>query len=93
MDGMPHCSGYISLNIASEALCGPQSKEKDQIADRTKGDTVKSLIPLVDSFEAAQNSIKPETEGEKKISSAYQVCTSVLSLLCHPPQAPHRVHG
>jgi len=55
-----------------------QGKEKDQLADKTRGDVVKSLIPLVDSFEAAQNSIKPETEGEKKISKAYQVAIPSL---------------
>lgn len=30
-------------------------------------------MPLVDSFEAAQNSVKAETENEQKINAAYQV--------------------
>jgi len=63
---------YLRLNADFDNFRKRSGKEKDQLADKTRGDVVKSLIPLVDSFEAAQNSIKPETEGEKKISKAYQ---------------------
>lgn len=63
---------YLRLNADFDNFRKRTAKEKDQLADKTRGDVVKSLIPLVDSFEAAQNSIKPETEGEEKISKAYQ---------------------
>ena len=38
-----------------------------------KGDTILALVPLVDSFEGAKTSLKPESEGEKRIDAAYQV--------------------
>jgi molecular chaperone GrpE len=63
---------YLRLNADFDNFRKRTGKEKDQLADQTRGSVVKSLIPLVDSFEAAQNSIKPETENEKKISTAYQ---------------------
>lgn len=45
-----------------------------------KGDVIKALVPLVDSFEAAANSIKPETDNEKKITTAYQVSNQLHTL-------------
>ena len=50
-----------------------QGAEKEQLTSRTRGDVIKALVPLVDSFEAAQNSVKAETENEQKINGAYQV--------------------
>lgn len=50
-----------------------QAAEKDQLSDRIRGDVIKSMVPLIDSFEAAQNSVKAETESEEKINAAYQV--------------------
>lgn len=49
-----------------------QGVEKEQLGDRIRGDNIKALVPLVDSFEAAQNSVKAETENEQKINAAYQ---------------------
>lgn len=51
----------------------PQANEKAAVVDRTKGDVVEQLIPLVDSFEQAKAAIKAETDGEKKIDNSYQV--------------------
>ena len=56
-----------------------QAAEKQAIADKTKGDVVLALVPLVDSFEAARNSLKAETEGERKLESAYQARCSLMS--------------
>ena len=38
-----------------------------------KADTVKALLAVVDSFEMAKGTLKPDSEAEKKIDSAYQV--------------------
>ena len=43
------------------------------MADRVKGDVVKQLIPLVDSFESAASQLKPSSEVEEKMTNAYQV--------------------
>lgn len=50
-----------------------QAGEKDQLSDRVKADTVKALLAVVDSFEMAKGTLKPDSEAEKKIDSAYQV--------------------
>lgn len=50
-----------------------QAAEKDALKDRTKADTVKELLAVVDSFEMAKGSLKIETEGEEKLDAAYQV--------------------
>lgn len=63
-------------------MCGAlQAAEKQAIADKTKGDVVLALVPLVDSFESARTSLKAETEGEKKLEAAYQARPARLS--CH----------
>ncbi len=56
-----------------------QAAEKGQLTDKTKADTIKELLPVVDSFEMAKGQLKPETEGEKNIDGSYQVpCTDNL---------------
>lgn len=65
-------------------LYGWQAAEKDQVKDREKAETVKALLAVVDSFEMAKGSLKPESEGEKKIDGAYQVS---LCALCARMQA------
>lgn len=42
------------------------------MAIKAKGDAVLELIPLIDNFELAKQSVKTETEGEEKIAAAYQ---------------------
>lgn len=59
-----------------------QAAERAGQSDQIRGDVVKQLIPLVDSFEAAQSSIKAETEEEKQRASAYQVSHDT-PLECH----------
>ena len=56
-----------------------QAGEKDQLSDRVKADTVKALLAVVDSFEMAKGTLKPDSEPEKKIDSAYQVRPSSCS--------------
>ena len=67
-----HGSAPIAYSRKDLFLCRMQAGEKQAIADKTKGDVVLALVPLVDSFEAARNSLKAETEGERKLESAYQ---------------------
>ena len=66
-----------------DPACVLQAAEKQAIADKTKGDVVLALVPLVDSFEAARNSLKAETEGERKLESAYQAGHSFVSVWGH----------
>ncbi|TVQ09988.1 MAG: nucleotide exchange factor GrpE [Leptolyngbya sp. DLM2.Bin27] len=48
------------------------SKEKDDLANQIKGDTVIELLPVVDNFERARSQIKPQTEAEMTIHKSYQ---------------------
>ena len=50
-----------------------QAAEQARIRSDVKGDVVKQLLPLVDSFELARGQLQPQTDGETKIDSAYQV--------------------
>ncbi len=50
-----------------------QAAEKSALTDKTKADTIKQLLAVVDSFEMAKGQLKPESEGEKKIDGSYQV--------------------
>lgn len=53
--------------------CHAQVAEKGQLTDKTKADTIRQLLAVVDSFEMAKGQLKPETEGEKRIDGSYQV--------------------
>ena len=59
--------------LRCHALLMLQAAEKSQLADKTKADTARQLLAVVDSFEMAKGQLKPESEGEQKIDGAYQV--------------------
>ncbi|KAK9901332.1 hypothetical protein WJX75_007117 [Coccomyxa subellipsoidea] len=63
---------YLRLNADFDNFRKRTAAEKDQVKDRVKAETVKALLAVVDSFEMAKGSLKPESEGEKKIDGAYQ---------------------
>ncbi|XP_018465068.2 uncharacterized protein LOC130496066 isoform X2 [Raphanus sativus] len=48
--------------------------DKDRLSTESnaKLQIMKSLLPLIDSFESARQQIKPDTEMEKKIDTSYQ---------------------
>jgi molecular chaperone GrpE len=48
------------------------SKEKDDLEEQIKGNTVIELLPVVDNFERARSQIKPQTEAEMTIHKSYQ---------------------
>ncbi len=50
-----------------------QAGEKLALKDTTKGDVIVKLVPLIDNFEAAKNSIKVQSDAEQKIVDSYQV--------------------
>ncbi|KAK9819054.1 hypothetical protein WJX81_003978 [Elliptochloris bilobata] len=63
---------FLRLNADFDNFRKRTAAEKQAIADKTKGDVVLALVPLVDSFESARSSLKAETEGERKLEAAYQ---------------------
>ena len=49
-----------------------QSAESTRSKEAAKSDVVKSLLPVVDSFELARGQLQPANAGEEKIDKAYQ---------------------
>jgi molecular chaperone GrpE len=47
-------------------------KEKEDLEEQIKGNTVIDLLPVVDNFERARSQIKPQTEAEMTIHKSYQ---------------------
>ena len=48
------------------------SKEKEELENQIKGNTITELLPVVDNFERARSQIKPQTEAEMTIHKSYQ---------------------
>ena len=58
-----------------EALLRPglrQAAESTRTREAAKLDTVKALLPVVDSFELARGQLQPANAGEEKVDKAYQ---------------------
>lgn len=47
-------------------------KEKQDLEQQIKGNTIKELLPVIDNFERARSQIKPNSEGEMAIHKSYQ---------------------
>ncbi|KAK6257445.1 hypothetical protein QUC31_000904 [Theobroma cacao] len=63
---------YIRLQADFDNFRKRSEKERLTTRSDAKGDVIKNLLPMVDSFERAKQQIKPETEKEKKIDTSYQ---------------------
>ncbi|KAK6277403.1 hypothetical protein POUND7_017726 [Theobroma cacao] len=63
---------YIRLQADFDNFRKRSEKERLTTRSDAKGDVIKNLLPMVDSFERAKQQIKPETEKEKKIDMSYQ---------------------
>lgn len=64
---------YLRLNADWENYRKRTAAEQTRVRSDAKGDVVKQLLPLVDSFELARSQLQPQNDGEQKIDSAYQV--------------------
>ncbi|KAK9803726.1 hypothetical protein WJX73_007014 [Symbiochloris irregularis] len=63
---------FLRLNADWENYRKRTAAEQTRARTDAKGDVVKQLLPLVDSFELARGQLQPQTDGELKIDSAYQ---------------------
>eukprot|EP00898_Chlorokybus_atmophyticus_P008068 jgi/Chlat1/8262/Chrsp78S07691 len=58
------------------------AREKDDMRVTVKGDVIESLLPMMDLFQLAKNSVKVENEREEKIANSYQsIYTQVLDIM------------
>ena len=68
------CEGAVLCSSWLTNLPGClQANEKLSLKAAATGDVLKQLIPLIDNFEAAKNSVKTENEGEERVAGAYLV--------------------
>lgn len=70
-------AGHIVHHYCSDQCPCMQAGEKLALKNTTKGDVIVKLVPLIDNFEAAKNSIKVQSDAEQKIVDSYQVGVSV----------------
>lgn len=69
-------------------------KEKAELEEQAKCNTLKELLPVVDNFERARTQIKPQTEGETNIHKSYQsVYKQMVDSLKRLGVAPMRPEG
>ncbi|MCC5896372.1 MAG: nucleotide exchange factor GrpE [Phormidium sp. BM_Day4_Bin.17] len=69
-------------------------KEKADLEEQAKCNTLKELLPVVDNFERARTQIKPQTEGETNIHKSYQsVYKQMVDCLKRLGVAPMRPEG
>lgn len=72
---------FLRLNADWENYRKRTAAEQTRVRSDAKGDVVKQLLPLVDSFELARSQLQPQNDGEQKIDAAYQVLQPAPRLL------------
>lgn len=69
-------------------------KEKEDLEQQIKGNTITELLPVVDNFERARSHLKPQTDGEMAIHKSYQsVYKQLVDCLKRLGVAPMRPEG
>jgi len=69
-------------------------KEKEDLEQQIKGNTITELLPVVDNFERARSQLKPQTDGEMAIHKSYQsVYKQLVDCLKRLGVAPMRPEG
>lgn len=63
---------FLRLNADFDNFRRRTAGEKLALQDKTKGDVIMQLVPLIDNFEAAKNAIKVQSDAEQKIVDSYQ---------------------
>lgn len=63
---------YMRIAADFENFRKRTAKEKEDLEQKVKRDTLSELLPVVDSFERARAQIKPQTEAENGIHKSYQ---------------------
>ena len=70
------------------------TKEKEELEQQVKRNTITELLPVVDNFERARSQIKPQNEGEMTIHKSYQgVYKQLVDCLKRIGVSPMRPEG
>jgi molecular chaperone GrpE len=63
---------YMRIAADFENFRRRTQKEKEDLEQQIKCNTVNELLPVVDNFERARAQLKPQTDGEMNIHKSYQ---------------------
>lgn len=63
---------YMRIGADFENYRKRNQKEKEDLEQQVKRNTITELLPIVDNFERARAQIKPQDEGEMTIHKSYQ---------------------
>ena len=65
-------SQYLRIVADFDNFRKRSQKEKEELDQLIKGNTITELLPIVDNFERARSQLKPQTEAEMSIHKSYQ---------------------
>lgn len=87
-------SQYMRIAADFENFRKRTSREKTDLEQRVKRETLGELLPVIDSFDRARSHIKPQTDQEENIHNSYQgVYKQLVDCLKRIGVAPMRSKG
>lgn len=87
-------SQYLRIVADFDNFRKRSQKEKDELEQQIKGNTIIELLPVVDNFERARSQLKPQTDAELNIHKSYQsVYKQLVDCLKRLGVAPMRPEG
>ena len=85
---------YMRIGADFDNFRKRTAREKTDLEQRVRRDTISELLPVIDSFERARTHIKPQTEQEDDIHKSYQgVYKQLVECLKRIGVAPMRAKG
>ena len=85
---------YMRIGADFDNFRKRTAREKTDLEQRVKRDTLGELLPVIDSFERARAHIKPQTDQEEGIHKSYQgVYKQLVDCLKRIGVAPMRAQG
>ncbi|WP_227501566.1 nucleotide exchange factor GrpE [Synechocystis sp. PCC 7509] len=87
-------SQYLRIVADFDNFRKRSQKEKDELEQQIKGNTITEMLPVVDNFERARSQLKPQTDAEMNIHKSYQsVYKQLVDCLKRLGVAPMRPEG
>ncbi|NJK28843.1 MAG: nucleotide exchange factor GrpE [Acaryochloris sp. RU_4_1] len=87
-------SQYMRIVADFENFRKRTTREKTELEQRVKRDTLSELLPVIDSFDRARSHIKPQTDSEENIHNSYQgVYKQLVDCLKRIGVSPMRSQG
>ncbi len=87
-------SQYLRIVADFDNFRKRSQKEKEELDQQIKGNTITELLPVVDNFERARSQLKPQTDAEMSIHKSYQsVYKQLVDCLKRLGVAPMRPEG